>query len=105
MGSGDGRPPMHEWLDVLKRVQAAARGFRYTASPGTGEAFHRELSPGRSVLRERLGRARSQGAVEMAGGEHVGAATRDDVARLAASARHGLPRLQQTLGVSQEKLV
>jgi hypothetical protein len=43
---GDGRPPMHEWLDVLKRVQAAGKGLQiYGVSPEQVKLLHRELSP------------------------------------------------------------
>lgn len=43
---GDGQRPMREWLDVLKRVQAAGKGLQiYGVEPEHVKALHRELSP------------------------------------------------------------
>ncbi len=44
--SGDGQRPMHEWLDVLKRIQSAGKGLQiYGVTPDQVKALHRELSP------------------------------------------------------------
>ena len=44
--SGDGQRPMHEWLDVLKRIQAAGKGLQiYGVNPEQVKALHKELSP------------------------------------------------------------
>lgn len=43
---GDGQKPMHEWLDVLKKVQAAGKGLQiYGVSPEQVKALSKELSP------------------------------------------------------------
>jgi hypothetical protein len=43
---GDGQRPMHEWLDVLKRIQAAGKGLQiYGVTPEQVKVLHRELSP------------------------------------------------------------
>ncbi len=48
--SGAGQPPMHEWLDVLKKCQAAGKGLHiYGVNPEQIKALHRELDP-RKVL-------------------------------------------------------
>lgn len=43
---GDGQRPMHEWLDVLRRIQAAGKGLQiHGVSPEQVKSLHRELSP------------------------------------------------------------
>jgi hypothetical protein len=44
--SGDGQPPMHTWVDVLKRVQAAGKGLQmYGVSVEDVKRLSRELRP------------------------------------------------------------
>ena len=44
--SGDGQRPMHEWLDVLKKIQASGKGLQiYGVNPEQVKLLHKELSP------------------------------------------------------------
>lgn len=43
---GDGQRPMHEWTDVLKRIQKAGKGLQiYGVTPAQVKMLSRELSP------------------------------------------------------------
>lgn len=42
---GDGQPPLIEWMDLLKRIQAAGKGLYIGATPEEVKVYHKELKP------------------------------------------------------------
>lgn len=42
---GDGKPPMIEWIDLLKKIQSHNKGLFIQAKPEEVKLFHKELKP------------------------------------------------------------
>lgn len=42
---GDGRPPMLDWMDLLKKIQNHGKGLFIQATPEEVKLFHKELKP------------------------------------------------------------
>lgn len=41
--AGDGQPPQHEWMDVLKKVQKAGKGLQLWGPVDVIKRYHKEL--------------------------------------------------------------
>ncbi len=42
---GDGKPPMLDWMDLLKKIQKHKKGLFLQATPDEVKLFHKELKP------------------------------------------------------------
>lgn len=46
---GDAQPPVADWVDLLKRIQAAGKSVIVDGSPDKVKALHRELAPNKVI--------------------------------------------------------